>query len=90
VSLGVSRAENRATCILSLRECDDCCARARASFNAWQMDSIDNHGVKLADFDGRDVRDSHGSKIAGIEDVKKMIDGIGGVSLVAMWLFFVR
>jgi hypothetical protein len=50
----------------------------------------DNHGVKLADFDGRDVRDSHGSKIAGIEDVKKMIDGIGGVSLVAMWLFFVR
>ena len=50
----------------------------------------DSHGNKLVEFDGRYVRDSHGSKIATIEDVKKSIDGIGGASLVAMWLFFVR
>jgi hypothetical protein len=25
-----------------------------------------------------------------INDVKKAIDGIGGASLVAMWVFFVR
>ena len=50
----------------------------------------DNHGARLAEFDGGDVRDSHGSRIATIDDVKKSIDGIGGASLVAMWLFFVR
>jgi sporulation protein YlmC with PRC-barrel domain len=50
----------------------------------------DSHGARLAEFDGRDVRDSHGSRIASIDDVKKSIDGIGGSSLVAMWLFFVR
>jgi sporulation protein YlmC with PRC-barrel domain len=50
----------------------------------------DNRGARLAEFDGRDVRDSRGSKIATIDDVKKSIDGIGGASLVAMWLFFVR
>lgn len=50
----------------------------------------DSRGSKLAEFDGRDVRDSSGSRIATIDDVKKSIDGIGGASLVAMWLFFVR
>ena len=47
-------------------------------------------GARLAEFDGRDIRDSHGSRIATIDDVKKSIEGIGGSSLVAMWLFFVR
>jgi sporulation protein YlmC with PRC-barrel domain len=50
----------------------------------------DSHGARVAEFDGRDVRDSHGSRIATIDDVKKSIEGIGGSSLVAMWLFFVR
>jgi hypothetical protein len=50
----------------------------------------DSHGGRIGEFDGRDVRDSHGSRIATIDDVKKSIDGIGGASLVAMWLFFVR
>ena len=39
---------------------------------------------------GRDIRDSSGSRISTIDDVKKAIDGISGASLVAMWLFFVR
>jgi sporulation protein YlmC with PRC-barrel domain len=50
----------------------------------------DSHGSRLAEFDGKDIRDSHGSRIATIDDVKKSIEGIGGTSLVAMWLFFVR
>jgi hypothetical protein len=50
----------------------------------------DSYGSKVAEFDGNDVRDSHGSKIATIDGIKKNVDGIGGTSLVAMWLFFIR
>ena len=50
----------------------------------------DSRGNRMAEFDGKDIRDSKGSKIATIDDVKKSIDGIGGASLVAMWLFFIR
>ena len=50
----------------------------------------DSHGARLGEFDGSYVRDSHGSRIATIGDVKKSIDGVGGASMVAMWLFFVR
>lgn len=50
----------------------------------------DSHGSKVAEFDGKDIRDSKGSKIATIGDVKKAVDGIGGASLVAMWIFFIR
>lgn len=50
----------------------------------------DSHGSKVAEFDGKDLRDSHGSKIATIDGIKKDVDGIGGTSLVAMWLFFIR
>ncbi len=47
-------------------------------------------GGKIADFDGRNVRDSFGKIIATDTSVKRDIKGIGGVSLVAMWVFFVR
>jgi len=50
----------------------------------------DSHGKRVGEFDGKDIRDSHGSRISNLDDVKKIIDGIGGASLVAMWLFFVR
>ncbi len=50
----------------------------------------DSHGSKLAEFDGKVVKDSHGSKIATIDDIKKQIDGVGGVSLVALWVLLVR
>jgi len=50
----------------------------------------DSHGSKIAEFEGKDVRDSHGSKIATIDDIRKAVDGIGGASLVAMWIFFIR
>ena len=44
----------------------------------------------VAEIDGRDIRNSSGSKIATADEIKKEIEGIGGVSLVAMWIFFVR
>lgn len=47
-------------------------------------------GSKVGEFDGRDLRDASGSKIATVDDVRKAIDGIGGATLVAMWLLFVR
>ncbi len=50
----------------------------------------DSHGSKLAEFDGKVVRDSHGSRIATIDDIKKQIDGVGGVSLVALWVLLIR
>ena len=50
----------------------------------------DSHGSKLAEFDGKVVRDSHGSRIATIDDIKKQIDGVGGLSLVALWVLLVR
>lgn len=50
----------------------------------------DSHGSKVAEFDGENVRDSHGTRIGILKDVQKAIDGQGGISLVALWLFFVR
>jgi hypothetical protein len=50
----------------------------------------DSHGSKLAEFDGKVVRDGHGKRISTIDDIKKQIDGVGGVSLVALWVLLVR
>ena len=50
----------------------------------------DSHGSKLAEFDGMVVRDGHGKRIATIDDIKKQIEGVGGVSLVALWVLLVR
>ena len=50
----------------------------------------DSHGSKLAEFDGKVVRDGHGKRIATIDDIKKQIEGVGGVSLVALWVLLVR
>ena len=50
----------------------------------------DSHGIKIADFDGIDIRDKRGVKIGTIDDVHKSINGVGGISLVALWILFVR
>ena len=50
----------------------------------------DRRGSKIGVLDGNIIRDARGSKISTIDDVNKIVDGIGGASLVAMWLFFVR
>jgi hypothetical protein len=53
-------------------------------------DFRDGHGALVARFDGKEIRDSHGSKIGTTEDARMEIDGVGGSSLAAMWVFFVK
>lgn len=50
----------------------------------------DAHGGKVADLDGENIRDSHGARIGTMRDVRKVIDGQGGITLAALWFFFVR
>jgi hypothetical protein len=49
----------------------------------------DSHGKKVLEFDGKNIRDDSGKKIATIEEVRKIIEGEAGISLVALWYFFV-
>jgi hypothetical protein len=51
---------------------------------------MDSHGSKIGSVDGDKICDSHGSKISTLNDVRRTIDGPGGVSLAALWLLFVR
>ena len=50
----------------------------------------DASGNKIGEFDGTTIRDSNGNNIGSIDDVRRVIDGHGGYSLVALWLFFIR
>ena len=50
----------------------------------------DDHGSRVAEFDGEVIRSSSGSRLGTIADVRKAIDGAGGISLVALWLLVVR
>jgi hypothetical protein len=49
----------------------------------------DFNGKKVLEFDGKNIRDDTGKKIATIQEVRKIIEGEAGISLVAMWYFFV-
>ena len=51
---------------------------------------LDKHGSKIGSVDGDKICDSHGSKIGTLSDVRRTIDGPGGVTLAAMWLLLVR
>jgi hypothetical protein len=48
------------------------------------------NGNRLATFDGRDLRDANGTRIASIDEIKKKIDGPGGMSLAGLWFLLVR
>jgi hypothetical protein len=50
----------------------------------------DAHGKKVLEFDGKNVKDDMGKKVTTLEEIHKVIEGEGGISLVAMWQFFVR
>jgi hypothetical protein len=52
-------------------------------------DIKDSQGKKVLEFDGKNIKDETGKKIATIEDVRKIVEGEAGISLVAMWYFFV-
>jgi hypothetical protein len=54
-------------------------------------DILDEHSHKVATVRANDILDEHNHKISTLRDVKKTIDGaMGGVTVVALWLFFVR
>jgi hypothetical protein len=50
----------------------------------------DAHGKKVLEFDGKSIKDDTGKKISTLEEIQKTIEGEGGISLVAMWYFFVK
>jgi hypothetical protein len=50
----------------------------------------DAYGKKVLEFDGKAVKDDRGKKITTVEEIQKIIEGEGGIALVAMWHFFVR
>lgn len=50
----------------------------------------DSHGKKVAVFDGRDIKDDRGKKVVSIKEIQEVIDGEAGISLAAMWYFFVK
>jgi hypothetical protein len=45
---------------------------------------------KVAEFDGKEIKDDMGKKVTTIQDIQKIIEGEAGISMAAMWYFFVR
>jgi hypothetical protein len=71
----------------------------RSSIRAWNSALLgqiernnirDSRGKKVAEFDGKNLKDDLGNKLAAIQDIQKTIDGEAGISLAAMWYFFVK
>lgn len=65
---------------------------------AWdgaQVGEIDGKNIKDAqtgkvlEYDGKNIKDETGKRIAAIEEIRKVVEGEAGISLVAMWYFFV-
>ena len=71
----------------------------RTSVRAWngaRLGEIDRknirdaRGKKVAEFDGKNVKDDMGIQITTIQEIQKTIQGEGGISLAAMWYFFIK
>jgi sporulation protein YlmC with PRC-barrel domain len=51
----------------------------------------DTHGEKAAEVQGEDIYDSRYQKIGTLSQARNAIDGAtGGVSVAALWYFFIR
>jgi hypothetical protein len=50
----------------------------------------DSHGKKVAEFNGKEVKDDRGKKVIGIKEIQEVIEGDPGISMAAMWYFFVK
>jgi len=50
----------------------------------------DPHGKKAAEFDGKEVKDVKGKKVISIKDIQDIIEGEAGITMAALWYFFVR
>ena len=49
----------------------------------------DSAGKTVIEFDGKSIMDDTGKKIATLEELRKIVEGEAGISLVAMWYFFI-
>ena len=50
----------------------------------------DSHGKKVAEWNGKEVKDDRGKKVISIKEIQEVIEGDAGISLAAMWYFFVK
>jgi len=50
----------------------------------------DAYGNKVAEFDGKNVKDDMGNKIGSLQEIQDTVEGEGGVPLVAVWHFLIR
>jgi hypothetical protein len=50
----------------------------------------DSHNKKVAEFDGKDVKDDRGTKVISIKEIQDIIEGEPGISMAAMWWFFIK
>lgn len=77
--------------VASLRR-DDVLDRNGAKVGSVHGNDIrDKNGNKAASISGNDIRDRNNSRIGTLDEARKAIDGaVGGVSVAALWYFFVR
>jgi hypothetical protein len=65
------------------------------AWNGEQVGEIDGNnikdanGKKVLEFDGKNIKDDTGKRIETIEELRKVVEGPPGISLVAVWYFFV-
>jgi len=50
----------------------------------------DSHGKRLAELDGNTIKDASGNRIGTLDDVRRTIDGPGGMTLAALWVLLIR
>jgi len=50
----------------------------------------DSHGKKVAEFDGKGIKDDRGKIVISIKDILEVIEGEAGITIAAMWYFFVK
>jgi hypothetical protein len=65
------------------------------AWNGTHVGEIDGNNVKdsngkiVLEFDGKNIKDDTGKKFGTIEEIRKIVEGEAGISLVAMWYFFI-
>ena len=50
----------------------------------------DPRGKKVAEFDGKNLKDDRGKTLINIKEIQEIIEGEPGISMAAMWYFFVK
>ena len=50
----------------------------------------DPGGKKVAEFDGKYLKDDRGKTLISIKEIQEIIEGEPGISMAAMWYFFVK